>query len=328
MTPRALKIGCYGLDSRYYNLHYPITNGIVRDWYDLETILTHIFVTLGRHRKIPIVVVEPPIIHTDFRERMCQLLFETFHCSSIFFSSAAVLSLYSYGIETGLFVDIGESGTRIVPVYCGCIMRHAVFSTSFGGRNLTEFLCSSYNLQNTGVAYQECEWLKKDLCCFTENNEKFSEVTDYFLGQEYNLSTRSIRGKYDNSYDRFVMLSTEVFECPEKLFKENEDKSFCGVQHHILQVINGLDEELQAEFFSNIVVSGGSCLFPGFAHRLKSALKGLTGYNVDIILDQRKENGVWIGANKKVLSWEGRKDCITKKDYFADGCKSVSRLFW
>lgn len=53
------------------------------------------------------------------RERWAELLFERFDCPGIFISKAGVLSVYANARTSGLSVDVGYSGTYVLPVQAG-----------------------------------------------------------------------------------------------------------------------------------------------------------------------------------------------------------------
>ena len=55
------------------------------------------------------------------REKMAEVMFETFLVPKIYVNIQAILSLYSTGRTTGLVLDSGDGVTHIVPVYEGMI---------------------------------------------------------------------------------------------------------------------------------------------------------------------------------------------------------------
>jgi len=60
------------------------------------------------------------------REKMAEIMFETFNVPSLYIAIQSVLSLYSTGSTTGLVLDSGAGVTHTVPIYEGYALPHAV----------------------------------------------------------------------------------------------------------------------------------------------------------------------------------------------------------
>ena len=60
------------------------------------------------------------------REKMTEIMFDTFNVPSIFISIQSVLSLYSSGNTTGVVIDSGAGVTNTVPIYEGYALPHAI----------------------------------------------------------------------------------------------------------------------------------------------------------------------------------------------------------
>jgi actin beta/gamma 1 len=78
-------------------LNYPIDHGIVNNWDDMEKIWQHTFtselrVSPGEH---PVMLTEAPANPKANREKMTQIMFETFNVPKLYISIQAVLSLYA-----------------------------------------------------------------------------------------------------------------------------------------------------------------------------------------------------------------------------------------
>ena len=72
------------------------------------------------------MLTDKPGIPKYNRERMTEIMFETFGVPAMYVSLQAVLSLYAMGRVTGCVFDCGEGASHIVPIYEG-ILKHVVF---------------------------------------------------------------------------------------------------------------------------------------------------------------------------------------------------------
>jgi actin, other eukaryote len=123
-------------------ISYPIEHGIVKYWDDMEKIWNHTFyvelrVSPDEHR---VLLTEAPHNPKVNREKMTQIMFETFNVPAMYIAIQAVLSLYSAGRTTGIVVDSGDGVTHTTPVYEGFSLPYAVSKVAIAGRDLTTFL--------------------------------------------------------------------------------------------------------------------------------------------------------------------------------------------
>jgi actin-related protein len=104
----------------------------VEEWDALERIweygLNAIHADASQH---PLLVAEPAYSTTTQRERMAELLFESFRAPAMYLARSPVLSAFSMGRSSAVVVDIGACGTRVTPVHDGYILNSECRSCCF-----------------------------------------------------------------------------------------------------------------------------------------------------------------------------------------------------
>ena len=148
-------------------LRYPIEDGIISNWEDMEQIWHHIFyrelsITPQEH---PLFLTEPPLNPKSNRERMMEIMFETFNVPALYTQISAVLALFATGRTTGVVFDSGHGRSHIVSIYEGYAVRHSILYLDIGGRDLTESLARKLEERGYWIPDLEAvDEIKRKLC--------------------------------------------------------------------------------------------------------------------------------------------------------------------
>merc|ERR1712063_227067 len=132
-------------------LKYPIEHGIVTNWDDMEKIWHHTSYNELRvaPEEHPVLLTEAPRNPKANRERMTQIMFETFSVPATYIQIQAVLSLYASGRTTGIVMDSGDGASHTVPIYEGYDIPAATSRLDLAGRKLTEYMCKLLKTQSS-----------------------------------------------------------------------------------------------------------------------------------------------------------------------------------
>ncbi len=110
-------------------LKYPMKDGVVTNWDDMEKIWHHTFYSELRAKpeEQPVLLTEAPLSAKADREKITQIMFESFNTPAMYVANQAVLSLYAFGRTTGIVLDSGEGVSHAVPVFEGNLIFFPLF---------------------------------------------------------------------------------------------------------------------------------------------------------------------------------------------------------
>lgn len=99
------------------NFSSPIERGLITNWDDMEKIYGHIFTNELRMdpAKHYILLTEPIMNPRKNREKLAQIMFESFGVPGLYIENTPILNLYAAGKFTGFSVDSGEGLTQFSP---------------------------------------------------------------------------------------------------------------------------------------------------------------------------------------------------------------------
>jgi actin-related protein len=90
--------------------------------------------------EFPLIMTHGAFTGKVQRERINQIMFETFNLPSLFLGSQGVLSMYGYGRMSALMLHSSDGTTFTTPLYEGNLLSHAMTHAPWGGRDVTDYL--------------------------------------------------------------------------------------------------------------------------------------------------------------------------------------------
>ena len=135
-------------------VNYPIEYGLITNWDDMEYIWHQIIYNKLQiaPEENPVLMTEAPLTSALCREKMTEVMFETFNTPAFYTANTGTLGLYSTGRTTGVVTDLGEGVTSIVPCYEGYSLPHATQKINNCDANLTK--CLAELLSKRGYSFK------------------------------------------------------------------------------------------------------------------------------------------------------------------------------
>ncbi len=233
-------------------------------------------------------------------------MLEKFGFKAVLFEIQATLSLMGEGQTTGLVFDAGDGVSHCIPIYEGIPLHDQIKRLNVAGRHVTEYLIKLLLVRgyafNSSADFETVREIKEKLCYVAYDIDK-----DRKLSQE----TTVVDKEYKLPDGQNIIVGRERFMAPECLFNPLLiDVEQVGIPDMIYESVTESPMDCQKALANNIILTGGTTMFPGLSSRVENDLKetwvrrkfkgdrtGLNRVNIQVNDPPRRKHGVYMGAS-------------------------------
>ena len=245
------------------------------------------------------------------KEKMIEIMFEVFNTPKFYVAIQSQLSLFASGSVNGIVFESGDGISQIVPCFEGYRLPHVDLHLDLAGSDLNDHLVKILAKKNysftTAAQFDIVRDIKEKLCYVASDFE-----------QEMQTAASSVEKSFKLPDGQTITIGSERFHCPEALFQP----SFVGIEsagiHELCDdSIRKCDVDIRKHIYRNIVLSGGSTMFPGFSDRLLKEMTFLapTTMMVKVNAAPERKYYTWIGGSILASLSSFSQSFITKQDY-------------
>jgi actin beta/gamma 1 len=294
------------------HVQYPVEYGIPSDFEALRQLWRHIFeehldIDCKRSR---IFIITAPLQKNSALDKITESVFESFNFPYCCICDSASLAIRATGRPSGALLKFGGMTTQTTIVVGGSVVPSRSTRTDIGGAHVDQYLKRNFYEIDRAIDPRLIEKMKKEACYVAGDFKK--ELQD---------GARQPPRSYALPSGQTIKLDHERFVGPEILVKPSWlDSAYCDIAVGLHREIATFDADIQAELYGNIVLAGGSSLFPGMKERLHKELSRLApaGSRINVIAPENRQHLAWLEASRLASRPEREPRWTSRDDYHAN----------
>jgi len=314
-------------------LSFPIENGIVKSFDDLLKLWHHTFYNELRVQpeECNVMVTESPDNPKLNREKMVEMLFETFQVKCSYVQIQGILAMYSNGRTTGVTIDSGDGVTHSLCIYEGYKIQNAGGRSFIAGRELTNYSVQLIKKNSEAQGMMEFNTAATQII-----RSNFKETLSYVAASKAEFEELAKSENDPSTFEQMVMPDNSIIQISKRTcasvgeaqFEPSlVDKEDDGMHLLTNTSIQACDIDLRTVMYKNIVMSGGNTCLRGMPERLNNELEILTAKRSPVAIQAppERKHSVWIGGSILCSLSTFQNSWITKEEFEESGVSIIHR---